>query len=82
MGGGEYKITCRRPAQVLHCKKRFAIFPSPAGMSLTKLSLGGNSVAWGEISCSHLELLLMCLQAGICYMYLNNMTIKTTYNGQ
>jgi hypothetical protein len=22
-----------------HCKKRFAIFPSPAGMSLTKLSL-------------------------------------------
>ncbi len=22
-----------------HCKKEFAIFPSPAGMSLTKLSL-------------------------------------------
>ena len=26
----------------LHCKKRLATFPSPAGMSLTKLSLGGN----------------------------------------
>ncbi len=25
---------------VLHCKKRIAVFPSPAGMSLTKLSLG------------------------------------------
>jgi hypothetical protein len=29
--------------KVLHCKKRFVIFPSPAGMSLTKLSLGGNN---------------------------------------
>ncbi len=27
-------------AEWLHCKKRFAIFPSPAGMSLTKLSPG------------------------------------------
>jgi hypothetical protein len=26
---------------VLHRKKTFSIFPSPAGMSLTKLSLGG-----------------------------------------
>ena len=26
----------------LHCNKRLAIFPSPAGMSLTKLSLAGN----------------------------------------
>jgi hypothetical protein len=34
----------------LHCKKRFAIFPSPAGMSLTKLSLGGNIPAQGEFS--------------------------------
>jgi hypothetical protein len=25
-----------------HCKKRLAIFPSPAGVSLSKLSLGGN----------------------------------------
>jgi hypothetical protein len=24
-----------------HCKKRLAVFPSPAGMSLTKLSLAG-----------------------------------------
>ncbi len=28
-------------AKVLHCKKRLAIFSSPAGMSLTKLSLAG-----------------------------------------
>jgi hypothetical protein len=27
--------------EYLHCKKELAIFPSPAGMSLTKLSLGG-----------------------------------------
>jgi hypothetical protein len=27
----------------LHCKKRLTIFPSPAGMSLTKPSLGGNN---------------------------------------
>ncbi len=26
----------------IHRKNRFSIFPSPAGMSLTKLSLGGN----------------------------------------
>ncbi len=26
-----------------HCKKELAIFPSPAGMSLTKLSLGGKN---------------------------------------
>jgi hypothetical protein len=28
----------------LHCKKELAIFPSPAGMSLTKLSLGGKNL--------------------------------------
>jgi hypothetical protein len=28
----------------LHCKKRLSYFPSPAGMSLTKLSLGGNNL--------------------------------------
>ncbi len=27
----------------LHCKKRFTSFPSPAGMSLTKLPLGRNN---------------------------------------
>ncbi len=27
----------------LHRKKYFSIFPSPAGMSVTKLSLGGNN---------------------------------------
>jgi hypothetical protein len=27
----------------IHRKKSFSIFPSPAGMSLTKLSLGGNN---------------------------------------
>ncbi len=28
----------------VHRKKSFSIFPSPAGMSLTKLSLGGNNL--------------------------------------
>jgi hypothetical protein len=27
-----------------HCKKMFAIFPSPGGMSLIKLSLDGNNL--------------------------------------
>jgi hypothetical protein len=27
---------------LMHCKQRFTIFPSPAGLSLTKLSLAGN----------------------------------------
>jgi hypothetical protein len=34
----------------LHWKKVLTIFPSPAGMSLTKLSLGGNIPAQGEFS--------------------------------
>ncbi len=28
----------------LHCKTIFAVVPSPAGMSLTKLSLDGNTL--------------------------------------
>jgi hypothetical protein len=28
---------------ILHCKKRLSLFPSPSGMSLTKLSLEENS---------------------------------------
>jgi hypothetical protein len=28
----------------IHCKKRFANFPSPAGMSLTTFSLDGNNL--------------------------------------
>jgi len=31
------------PRNNLHCKKRLAVFPSPAGLSLTKLSLAGNN---------------------------------------
>jgi len=31
----------------LHCKKRLAVFPSPAGMSLSTLSLAG----WGGEIC-------------------------------
>jgi hypothetical protein len=27
---------------ILHCKKRFAVFPSPPGVTLTKLFLAGN----------------------------------------
>jgi hypothetical protein len=28
----------------LHCKKRLSFFPSPAGMSLIKLSMAGNNL--------------------------------------
>ncbi len=38
-GGGERD----NREEGIHCKKRFAIFPSPAGMSLIKLSLDGNN---------------------------------------
>ncbi len=40
----------------LHCKKRLAVFPSPAGMSLTKLSLDGENLiipVQGEIGKWH-----------------------------
>ncbi len=30
----------------VHCKKGFAVFPSPAGMSLIKLFLGGNNLVF------------------------------------
>jgi hypothetical protein len=30
-------------SETIHCKKGLAVFPSPAGMSLTKLSLAGNN---------------------------------------
>jgi hypothetical protein len=33
----------------LHRKKRLTIFPSPAGMSLTKLSLGGNNKIFSHL---------------------------------
>ncbi len=46
------EMMCTAPAthhvetfkNVLHCKKELAVFPSPAGMSLIKLFLGGNNL--------------------------------------
>jgi hypothetical protein len=32
----------------VHCKKELAIFPSPAGMSLIKLFLGGNNLVFSH----------------------------------
>ncbi len=32
----------------VHCKKELAVFPSPAGMSLIKLFLGGNNVVFSR----------------------------------
>jgi hypothetical protein len=37
---------CCAQAATVHCKKRFAIFPSPAGMSLNQLYLAGRN--WGR----------------------------------
>jgi hypothetical protein len=52
-GPGTMKIIGQRNSETLnwaflmlkHRKKRLATFPSPAGISLTKLSLGGNNLA-------------------------------------
>jgi hypothetical protein len=35
-------LLCEWAKSVQHCKKRLSFFLSPAGMSLTKLSLAGN----------------------------------------
>jgi hypothetical protein len=52
-----------RSSTVLHCKKELAIFPSPAGMSLTKLSLGGISdIPAGDGKTAHS--FLQCSSAG------------------
>jgi hypothetical protein len=32
----------------IHCKKELAVFPSPAGMSLIKLFLGGNNLVFSR----------------------------------
>jgi hypothetical protein len=32
----------------VHCKKELAVFPSPAGMSLFKLFLGGNNLVFSR----------------------------------
>ncbi len=37
-----------RAAKEVHCQKRFAVFPSLAGMSLIKLSLAGNNLMAGD----------------------------------
>ncbi len=39
LGHTSVSISCN-----IHCKKKLAIFPSPAGMSLTKLSLARNNL--------------------------------------
>jgi hypothetical protein len=36
------------PNIILHCKKELAVFPSPAGMSLIKLFLGGNNLVFSR----------------------------------
>jgi hypothetical protein len=36
--------SCYLMGRWIHCRKRFAISPSPAGMSLIKLSLDGNNL--------------------------------------
>ncbi len=38
------RTPARQSKHILHCKKRLAVFPSPAGVSLTKLSLAGNNL--------------------------------------
>jgi hypothetical protein len=42
--GRKFTVSFLAFHQQLHCKKELAIFPSPAWMSLTKLSLGGKKL--------------------------------------
>jgi hypothetical protein len=44
LGGRGERGEMRERPEKIHCKKRFAIFPSPAGMSLTKLSHARNNL--------------------------------------
>jgi hypothetical protein len=56
MGGGggmarywnKYAKKARNNKCNLHCKKELAVFPSPAGMSLIKLFLGGNNLVFSR----------------------------------
>jgi hypothetical protein len=46
-GLSSFKVSAKKVTQPImntHCKKSFSIFQSPAGMSLTKLSLGRNNL--------------------------------------
>jgi hypothetical protein len=56
-GVGEFPIYCS-----IHYKKRLAIFPSPAGMSLTKLSLAGIIKLAGDGKIANLFLQCMRLR--------------------
>ena len=53
-GGGiarywnKYAKKARNNKCNLHCKKELAVFPSPAGMSLIKLFLGGNNLVFSR----------------------------------
>jgi hypothetical protein len=44
MGSGHREMGSWDAKTKLHRKKSFSIFPSPAGISFTKLSLGGNYI--------------------------------------
>ena len=41
--GGRLALVPTKSQPTLHCKRKWASFPSPARMSLTKLSLGGKN---------------------------------------
>ncbi len=40
--------TDRKQASTVHCNKGLVVFPSPAGMSLTRLSRGGNNINYSR----------------------------------
>jgi hypothetical protein len=45
--GGKGGVAGSQPMSS-HCKKELAVFPSPAGMSLIKLFLGGNNLVFSR----------------------------------
>ncbi len=60
----------------VYCKKRFAIFPSPAGMSLTKLSLAKNNLIvpgqgqFGDIPAENGKIYNLFYSAGVLSIHL------------
>jgi hypothetical protein len=52
---------------IIHCIKRLSIFPSPAGISLTKLSLAGNNLNFSDIPAGDGNIVDLFLQCTVQY---------------
>jgi hypothetical protein len=78
---------CHRPGPCpstrlyyVHCKKRLSIFPSPDGMSLTKLSLAGREKSTSFFNSGNITYMILALQSTYAYsllfIFLFNLTLS------